>query len=341
MLRVSCRVSEWEANGIRTSAARHPVAVYLAGLGSRASRRATIGALKRIAGVVPTFSIAAPIVEAWDPAAAMQLRSLLAAKFAPATANASLAALRGVLRAATMLEQFPRDRFAAVCDALDPVRGSRPRPGREITADELAQLFEACGPTKGTPDELARAGYAPVRNRAILALLYGCGLRRAELAALDVEDVDPRLQRVRVRGKGNKVRWVPIGRAIWPHVDAWHSLRRNAGAGLSWALVQGRRNDPWSPERISESGIYAVVRALSTGLGLAPITPHDFRRTLVGDLIDKGADLPTIAGIVGHGSITTTQKYDRRPERAQRAAVDLLELPTAPGGAGSGTRAGA
>lgn len=306
--------------------ARHPVAVYLASLGSHASRRATLGALKRIASVVPTFSIHSPIVDGWDAAAAMQLRSLLGARFAPSTANGSLAALRGVLRCAVMLEQITRERFAAVCDAIEPVRGSRPKRGREISADELRKLFAACEP--GEAESVAglssKAIYRSRRNAAILALLYGCGLRRSELAALRVEDLDDAARRVRVAGKGNAVRLVPIGLAVWPHVAAWLALRR---APIPAAPLFIRAPEVPGSDGLSDSGVYVIVRALAVAADLPPLSPHDCRRTFVGDLLERGADVVTVAGLVGHASVATTQGYDRRPERAQRAAVDLLELP--------------
>lgn len=326
---------------LRAPAARHPVAVYLASLGSRASRRATIGALKRIAAVVPTFSILSPGVYAWDAASAMQLRSLLAQRFAPSTANGSLAALRGVLRCAVLLEELPRDRYSAVCDALEPVRGSRPRPGREISADELRKLFAACEP--GEAESLAglasRPIYRSARNAAILALLYGCGLRRSELAALRVEDLDDDARRVRVAGKGNAVRLVPIGLAVWPHVAPWLALRR---APIPAAPLFIRAPDVPGSDGLSDSGVYVIVRALAVAADLPPLSPHDCRRTFVGDLLERGADVVTVAGLVGHSSVATTQRYDRRPERAQRAAVDLLDLPpTSPTHGGGGDVASA
>ena len=122
------------------------------------------------------------------------IRATLAEKYAPATANRYLAALRGVLREAWRLGQMTGEDLARAVD-LPPVRGTRLPAGRAVTAGELAALFASCEPTPGG-----------VRDAALLAVLYGSGMRRAEVAALRLDDFDAEQASLRVlRGKGAKI----------------------------------------------------------------------------------------------------------------------------------------
>lgn len=291
---------------------QHPTIVYLASLGSRASRNATVGALRRIFAVAPEwFTLAEPNPAAWTWERMSVLRSRLAERFSPSSGNASLAALRGVLRAAMRLGHMTRDAFFSATE-VDPVRGSRPKPGRAVGAEERAKLFAACIP--------------PTRERdaAILALLYGCGLRRAELAALRISDVEADSSagvRLVVRGKGNKTRHVPIGAHVRPHLEAWLAASVRAVGPLFYRSRLGKAD----PEPLSSSGVWRIVAALVKRAGLTKATPHDLRRSFASDLIDAGADLVTVAGLMGHADVSTTQGYDRRGERAARAAVELVK----------------
>jgi integrase len=158
---------------------RHPVAVYLAGL-APGSRRTQTAALRIIAML---FSAdATEMTLPWwalDYAHTTAIRSKLAEKFAPATANRMLAAMRGVLKAAFKLGLVDSDRMKRAC-SVEPVRGSRVMKGRALSKGERAALFESCNPNKP----------GGARNAALVGLGYGAGLRRAEIVGLDLGDFD-------------------------------------------------------------------------------------------------------------------------------------------------------
>jgi integrase/recombinase XerC len=147
----------------------------------------------------------------------------------------------------------------------------------------------------------------PVRNRAMVELLYATGLRVGELAALDVDDLNPDRRTLRVVGKGNKERTVPFGVPAAVAVDDW--LRRArpllATSQSGPALFLGARG-----HRVDQRQVRTVVNALFEALGDTSATgPHALRHSAATHLLDGGADLRAVQEILGHSSLATTQIY--------------------------------
>jgi integrase len=187
-----------------------------------------------------------------------------------------------------------------VAAAISRVRGAKRlgvRAGNWLTLDQTERLLEL-------PDA-SRKGK---RDRALLALLVGCGLRRQELAALRVEDIQQRDGRwciVDLAGKGNRIRTVPMPSWAKAAVDEWF-----AAAGFFSGLVLGAVNkgDRITGQGMSPQSIYEVIEAYGKALGAA-LTPHDVRRTFA-KLAHKGrAPLEQIQIALGHASIQTTERY--------------------------------
>jgi site-specific recombinase XerD len=290
-------------------ALEHPAALYVASL-SPGSRRSTVDGIKRAARF---FGTPAGVLE-WHRigfAHVTALRSHLAEKHAPATCNRVLSALRGVLKFAVRLGLMER---AAMLNAIDvpTVRGSREPTGRSLSRDELGAMFSA-----------ARDGDAGARDRCLLALLCGAGLRRAELSGLNVADVEQGGDSIRVRGKGNKERIVPLPPPAARLLRAWLEVRGPTAGPLLYSLAYHEL----TRNRITAPGIYCVLQLLADRAGVAHFSPHDLRRTYVGDLLDSGADIATVQRLAGHADPSTTSRYDRRGLRARREAVDRLDLP--------------
>ena len=165
-----------------------------------------------------------------------------------------------------------------------------------------------------------------LRDSAILAALYGCGLRVSEAANLAVDDIDFHAGFVRVRGKGNKERLVPFGsmteRAIRKYLDS--SVRRDADTGVRDHVFLSQKRGP-----LSRMGIWLIVRkhALRAGLG-DRIHPHTFRHSFATHLIEGGADLRSVQMMLGHQSVSTTQIYthlDRSHLRKVHSAYHPIE----------------
>lgn len=296
---------------------RNPAAVYLAGLGSEKSRAAQLSALETIARELggPEATPAAFPWAALRYQHVSALRARLAARFAPATVNRLLCAVRGVLREAMRLGAMSAEDCARACD-VKSVKGSREPAGRALEARELEALFRTC-------DGSMVAG---ARDAAILALLYGAGLRRSELAALAREAVDTVTGAIRIIGKGNKERIVYATNGSLRALRAWIAKRGEHGGPLFVAVNKGDRPDP-SGRAMTDKAIALVLARAAERAGVPDVSPHDMRRTMISDLLDAGGDISTVQRLAGHAQVTTTQRYDRRGERAKVRTAELLRVP--------------
>jgi site-specific recombinase XerD len=289
----------------------HPVAVYLAGL-SRSSRRTMRGALDTIAQI----GLGSEEATAWDVPwhelrfqHTQAIRSVLQERYAHTTANRMLSALRGTLKAAWKLGLMQAEAYQKAA-SVESISGQTIPAGRALSGGELAALLSTC--------EQKPLG---VRDAAMISLLYGCGLRRAELVDLDLEDYVKEENELLVRGKGNKQRAIPVGNAA-PALADWLRIRGTEPGPLFWGL--GNRN---RGGRLTDQAVYNMLRKRAKEGGVAKLSPHDFRRTFVGDLLDAGADIVTVQKMAGHADPATTSRYDRRDKRAQHKAAALLHVP--------------
>ncbi|HSK24941.1 MAG TPA: site-specific tyrosine recombinase XerD [Egicoccus sp.] len=143
------------------------------------------------------------------------------------------------------------------------------------------------------------------RDRAILELLYGAGLRISELTGLDVDDVDRVDRLVRVRGKGDKERIVPYGELAADAIDAWLVQGRPAIAGRVPALFLNSRGG-----RLTRQGAWKLIRSHAEKVRLgSKVSPHTLRHSFATHLLDGGADVRVVQELLGHASVTTTQIY--------------------------------
>lgn len=323
-----------ERRVLRLPRDEHPVLTYLASL-APGSRRTMRTALETIAGMVSSGDqegearADALSVPWWRMRYqhTSAIRARLAERYAPATANKMLSALKGVLRECFALGYMGADDLGRALN-IKQVRGTRLPPGRSIAHGELYALFRICA-----EDEKRARG---ARDAAILALLYVCGLRRAEVVALKVSDYDPDALTVRVRGKGSKERVNYAEGGANRLLDAWLRLRGTGDAegplflpvnkgGRIVGEEAGSLGD--KIEKMSDAAVYKMLRRRQKEAGVKGLSPHDFRKTFVGDLLDEGADLSVAQQLAGHADPKTTARYDRRGERAKRRATGRLHVP--------------
>jgi len=145
-----------------------------------------------------------------------------------------------------------------------------------------------------------------LRNRTVVEVLYGTGLRAAETASLLSINTDTANGLLRVFGKGRRERIVPIPQGTVQWISSWKELRssfiKSEDPGTLFLSVRGRKLDPRDIRRIVASGVKNAARA-------AGATPHTFRHSFATHLLDAGADIRTVQELLGHAGIGTTQIY--------------------------------
>lgn len=291
---------------------QNPAAVYLAGL-SAGSRRTMTQALQTMVELLTADSTLSYLDFPWGELRFQHtaaLRARLQEKFQYNTVNKMLSALRGVLKTAWKLGWMTAEQYHTA-SSIESVKGESIPAGRSLANDELVALLQTCGQEA-----------TDVRDAAILVVLYGCGLRRAEVAALLLADYDQVAQTLRVKGKRNKERLVPVITGVANTLADWLTLRGNTPGALFVGL--GNRN---KGKALTTQAIYKMLQTRAKVAGIPPLSPHDFRRTFVGDLLDAGADIVTVQKLAGHASVETTSRYDRRGEKTKRKAAELLQVP--------------
>jgi integrase/recombinase XerC len=176
-----------------------------------------------------------------------------------------------------------------------------PKP---LAVDDCVALAEA------DPEALREgSGEARLRDRALVELLYGAGLRVGELASLDVRDVDLYRGDVRVLGKGNVERVVPLPQGARTALQQYLALRSGPGS-RGEPLFTALRKRGGVRARLGVRDVRRILsrRALRAGI-LERVHPHRLRHSYATHLLDMGADLREIQELLGHASLSTTQKY--------------------------------
>lgn len=302
-----------------TPHAQHPVSIYV-GRQSSAGRNSVLGALRWAFGVVCVDYMT---IDAWKSInygvfASIKQRLIDSGK-APATINHALSVIRGVLREAKRLGVITRDTLDDCLEVRNIKTSSEVLAGREVQVSEAGALFGVCS------NDASPAG---VRDAAILALLWGAGLRRQEVAALPLHALDLSVGRVVVFGKGNKTREIFIAGGALEALRAWVAVRGSEAGALFGAISKSGRI---STTHTTPQAIYNALAKRRTQAGLAMCSPHDMRRTFVGNLLQVGVDINTVRGMCGHSSVITTARYDRRGSAEKKRAAAMVHTPYSAG----------
>ena len=178
-----------------------------------------------------------------------------------------------------------------------------------LTVKQMETLLEnprSVEPTKQAPVWMA------ARDEAILELFYSSGIRLSELTSLDVRDLDPISETVRVFGKGARERICPVGQPALEAISRYRSLA-NVHAGPLFINK--------SRQRLSSRSVWLAMKKYLQAAGLpADLSPHKLRHTFATHLLDGGADLRSVQTLLGHASLSTTQVYTHvTTERLKRA----------------------
>lgn len=245
------------------------------------------------------------------------LNAVFRDKYAPATANRMLSALRRVLKEARRLKLMDADDYDSAVD-FKGIKSTQLLRGRALSYAEISALLFVC------QDDPTPKG---VRDAAMISILMA-GLRRSEVVNLDETDVDPLTGGLTIRrGKGMKDRitYLPSG-AIAAVLD-WLDLRGDQPGPLLYPVDKAGRI---TTRRLTDQAVMFVLQKRAAESSVAAFSPHDFRRTFITQLLDTGADVITVSRLAGHADPATTAKYDMRGEEVKRQAVAKLNVPYRP-----------
>lgn len=309
--------------------AKHPIQAYLAGLspGSRTGQLTAICTAVAVMRHDVALGDLDPEVREeirheaiwsfpWhelDHAHVMALRSRLQELYAASNCNKVLAVTRSLLKSCWRLGLIDNESMSRAVD-VPAVKGSAPPTGRDIGYEEVVLLMRAAA--DGTPQG--------VRDQALFAVGYHCAPRIAEVANLKLAHLDQSTGALTIkRGKGGKTRQVFLSGGALQAVSDWLEVR-GEHAGPLFAkirkdgLINGDGLSVWSiAKRLDKRRLQA---------GLDPLTWHDWRRTLAGDLIDDG-DLAGAQLVLGHASPSVTMKYSRRNLKIVETVLGKRQTP--------------
>ncbi|MGH9539801.1 MAG: tyrosine recombinase XerC [Terriglobales bacterium] len=148
----------------------------------------------------------------------------------------------------------------------------------------------------------------PERDRLMLELLYGCGIRNSELIGIDLDDIRASSEAILIRGKGKKERYVPFGSSVTAALAAYLPARRQK--------LEGRKKNSsalllnWRGSRLTTRSVGRIIKKIAVAKGLSPdVHPHTLRHAFGTHMLEEGADLRAIQEMLGHERLSTTQRY--------------------------------
>ncbi|MBD2505626.1 tyrosine-type recombinase/integrase [Anabaena azotica] len=294
----------------------HPAAVYLSSL-SPGSRRTTEKALNVIARLLTSNQCDALSLD-WSNLRYQHtaaIRAIFIEQYSPATANRMLCALRRVLKECLRLGLMSAQDYQSAID-LKRVRGDTETPrGRVLKTEEITALLHNC------KQDASAIG---LRDAALLGILSGGGLRRAEAVALEVKDFGREDNSLKIRlGKGGKSRTVYLPPGAVLVIEDWLRIRGKSPGAL---ICPVKRGGHIHIKHLTDQAVMAICLKRAETSGVNPFSPHDFRRTFITRLLEAGVDVLTVCELAGHANPATTQKYDLRSETAKREAVKFLNV---------------
>lgn len=283
--------------GGKRAAADPLIGEYLAHLRvEKGSARATMDAygrdLRRYCAFLQSRGVARAGDAAREDVAAFE-GSLVEGGYAPASVRRALSVVKGLYRFAVREGAFDQD----PADTL-PVPKAPLRLPDVVTRDQAARVLDQPFPDTATG----------LRDRAILEVLYGCGLRASELCGLDASDAALEEGYLRVRGKGGKDRIAPVAGTAADALASYFSCGRpelflRAHAPTPAAFLNARGG------RLTRQSVHAVVERAGRAVGIEGLHPHTLRHSFATHLLEGGADLRVIQEILGHADVSTTQIY--------------------------------
>lgn len=254
-----------------------------------------------------------------DPAHVTALVAALRADgFTPNTSSLYVNAVRGVMNEAWRLSLISHEQLLKI-RTVKATQGVRLPVGRNLKRSLIRELMEVCA-ADPRPQGL--------RDAAVIALLYGTGMRKSESVDLKLSQIDFSERSLQVLGKGNKqlIKYAPAW--AFDRLNAWLAFRRSqlpeGQADDDFLFNRIRRGSHITRERITKHAIYYIARQRGQQVGVK-IMPHDFRRSFITRVIEEH-DLSIAQKLAHHSNIQTTANYDMRDDNERRRAVDRFDM---------------
>jgi integrase len=222
--------------------------------------------------------------------------------------NLALAALKGLSKVAFNMRLLDVEELARI-QSVKRVRGDAARKGRSLEKSEVRALL---GQSKQHPHASRRA-----RDRALILLACGTGLRAGELVCLQLDDVELEHGKLVVRqGKGRKYRSIYVSKQVLSAMKTWLKFSPYRVGPLFNKIKKG---GILGNAALTKAGFASILAELASNGGVEKFTPHDLRRTFITHLLEQGVDINTVRQLAGHSDIATTARYDCRGNKAIKA----------------------
>ncbi|WP_300181488.1 tyrosine-type recombinase/integrase [uncultured Aliivibrio sp.] len=285
---------------------------YLLSLNSENSRSTMRSNLNKIAYLLGSFNLNnCPWHQINRDYVLGVIEALKSEKLESATINTYIAAIKGVAQELWLSKKITTDNYQLI-KHIKQMKGSRLAKGRALSRNEIQLLFSSCN------DQTIKG----IRDSAILGVLLGCGLRRSEIVDCSIGNFNAEEGSLRVLGKGNKERMCYLPKQSLSLLDLW--LTTVSGDKDRALFTRIRRFDAVTDDKLTSQAILHILNERRKQAGVNAFSPHDCRRTFASMLLDNGEDISTVKDAMGHASIITTQKYDKRGfERLKKASDNL------------------
>jgi len=214
----------------------------------------------------------------------------------PSTVALYLSAIKGVMKEAWLSKMIEPDQYHRIFQVKKPA-GSRVRKGKALDLGDVNKTVDTC-------DDDTITG---VRDKAIISVLLGAGLRREECANLQLSDIEFGLNTINVIGKGNKQRVLPVEDTVMDSIFEWVDGVRGEHQGPLFLPI--RKNGNIGETALSDTSIYQICIKRGYEAGIENLKPHNLRRTYGTEHDKAGTDLQTTSDLLGHESLDTTRTY--------------------------------
>lgn len=295
---------------------KNPATIYLDSLGSPRSAVTMHNCLDHVAQMLGQESV---LDCDWGAMRRQHVQTVInklkMKNISPATINLYLYAMKGVAREAFSNDVMPQVAYLKI-SLIRGLSYQRLPTGQSLTTHQCKKLLNVC-------DDNTLSG---LRDKALLALMMGCGLRRAEITSLQMEHWDPKESAFTFIGKGNKQRKVYLPPDLEPIFDSWISVRGSTEGSIFPPIHKGQKKESIKICNMLPCSVYRIVKRRAKAAKIPTLTPHDLRRTFASRMLEAGIDLFVLQQSMGHASIAVTTRYDRRGDKAKVKAARSLHF---------------